>query len=567
MKYFFIICFLITAPILGNSQSNAWITSPIKHPVRLAGTFGELRSNHFHTGIDIKSSNGKIGDPINSVADGFVSRIKISISGYGHALYIDHPNGMTSVYGHMEDFNEEIEKFIIKCQYANKSYEIDTTLSKSLFVVKKGQFIGRMGSTGRSYGPHLHFELRNTKSEVAINPLFYGFDIPDKLSPKIDYLMINSLDDKQVKRAEKKVALTKSGNNYVSNPPIIQIPAWRCGLVVAVQDLMTGVSNKNGIYKAAMKVDNELVFEFEMDSISFEHYRYLNGHVDYELYKDTKDHAHQMFRNKGNFIPIYKENGESVIKLFSEKTRKVEIEISDFHGNISTLKVEIQRDTNMLSFPEKSFQYFLEYNKPHIINKKDIKIFFPEGSFYHDIYLGIESARDKEKYYRSPVFLIGDIHDAVHGSFDTYIRHNIKDSTMIKKAAVVLCEENKYSTYGGSELDGMIGTKLYEFGAYVVMIDTIRPTIVELSAPLEVKNLSKISFKVDDNMVAKGLAKDLQCNAYLDGRWILMKYDLKNKTLTHTVSSRWESGDHKFKLIVKDDRGNESIWERNFMKK
>jgi len=568
MLRLFIICLVSLVANNGFSQGADWMIPPVKHKVRLAGTFGELRNNHFHTGVDIKSSNGMAGDQVLAVADGFISRIKISSTGYGNALYIDHPNGLTTVYAHLKSLEVGIADFLDSCQYAMQSFEIDTLLPPNLIKVEQGQQIGIMGNSGRSYGPHLHFEIRETKSEVPFNPLAHGVKITDDVAPQVNYVTLNYLDNEYHKQGSQKISLQKNGNHYTpSKSNTIKVPAWRVGISVFTRDLMTGVSNRNGIYSAKLKVDDQDVFSFKMDSISFDDFRYLNAHIDYEHYKENKHRIHQLYRKPGNHIPIYQESENQVVKLYAEKERKIDILISDFDGNQSTISFGLLRDTSMVGHKEKVFQYFLKHDEAHIINRDDVKIRLEENTLYEDLFLSVERSEEKELNYVSPVFHIGDDHTAVHRPFDLYIARNEVDSALLDKIIVVSCEKNKYYSYGGEVLENLVGAKVKTLGAYVLMIDTIPPTIVAKSVPSEVKNGTRIQFTIDDNITVKGQASDPIYNAWIDDKWILMRYDMKSKTLSHYVDNRWTAGKHAFKLEVVDDRGNTSTYEKVIIKK
>lgn len=566
MSRFFVICLFVCFLSSLFGQSENWMIPPVEHKVRLAGTFGELRNNHFHTGVDIKSSNGKAGDKILAVADGYISRIKISATGYGNALYIDHPNGLTTVYAHLNKFDDTFDEFVEKCQYALEQFEFDTTLSADLFPIIQGQVIGIMGNSGRSYGPHLHFEIRETESEIPYNPLSRGVEITDDVAPNVNYITVNYLDNTLQKRESKKVSVQKSNGIYKPVGGVIKIPAWRVGLSVFTRDLMTGVSNKNGIYSANLRVDDKSVFSFAMDSISFDDFRYLNAHIDYEHYKKSKHRIHQLYRKKGNLIPIYTENEEQVIKLYAEKARKVEIDIADIHGNTSTIKFDILRDTTMIAFKEKSFQYYLEFNEAHIINRQSVKMSFRPNTFYEDYYMSVEQTDEKEANYVSSVFHIGDVNTAIHKSFDLYIKPASLDSNLLSKVFVAHCDKNNYSSYGANIIDNMIGTRVKNLGNYVLMLDTIAPTIVVKSAPKQVQKGSLLRFVIDDNIDSKGSARDLRYNAWVDDQWILMKYDLKTKSISHVVDQKWPKGSHTLKIEIIDDRDNTTIWKKEIIK-
>ena len=178
------------------SYPQNYFRSPVDHHIKLSGTFGELRPNHLHAGIDIKAKNGKIGQPLYATADGYVSRIKVQSGGYGNVLYINHPNGYTSVYAHLHEFPKAIAKYVKEFQYRRQSFEVEIFPEAERFRFKQGEVVGKLGLSGRSFGPHLHFEIRDTKTEKPINPLLFGIQVADNIAPKLHKLKAYFLNDK-----------------------------------------------------------------------------------------------------------------------------------------------------------------------------------------------------------------------------------------------------------------------------------------------------------------------------------------------------------------------------------
>jgi len=258
-----------------------YFRSPVDHDIKLSGTFGELRPNHFHAGIDIKAQMGKTGQNIFAVADGIVSRINIKSSGYGNALYIDHPNGYTSVYAHLEKFPKHIAEYMKEQQYDTHTSEIEHYPSAGMFSFQKGDIIGTLGMSGRSYGPHLHFEIRDTESEIPINPLLFGFSIDDKVRPDLRSVKLYGLDDQMCELESKQYTLRKRGSSYKPSKDTLMMKSSEVGVALKAYDQMTGVSNLNGIYALEMYVDDSIHFQFTMDKISFDETRYINAHMDY----------------------------------------------------------------------------------------------------------------------------------------------------------------------------------------------------------------------------------------------------------------------------------------------
>ena len=191
-----------------------YFRSPVSGTIRLSGTFGELRPNHLHAGIDIKARDGKIGQSLYAAADGYVSRIKMQSGGYGKVLYIDHPNGYTTVYAHMHEFDKEVEDYVKMMQKEKESFAVELYPEPNQFVFEKGDKVGKLGMSGRSFGPHLHFEIRDTKTEKPINPLLFGINVSDNIPPRIHQLKIYNLNDKRETQKTKTIDLLKNGKKY-----------------------------------------------------------------------------------------------------------------------------------------------------------------------------------------------------------------------------------------------------------------------------------------------------------------------------------------------------------------
>ncbi len=561
-----LICLIL--PFMLNGQESPDWASPIDHPIRLAGTFGELRNNHFHTGIDIKSSKGTVGDAIYSVEEGKIRRLRVSAGSYGNTIYIDHPSGHTSVYAHLDSFEPRLQDIVKSIQYATKSFEIDTILLDQEIRIARRERIGTMGNSGRSYGPHLHFEIRDTESEIPINPLKYGYNIGDKLSPKVEYVLANILDNTLQKQSTKKIILRGEKGNYKATQDTVFISAWRVGLGVYVRDLMTGVYNKNGIYSATLLVDDQSVFSFSMDSVSFDEFRYLNAHIDYEHYTQSKHRAHLLYKKPGNRAGIYEPMGDehsAIIKLYAEKPRKVEIILKDYDGNESHIHMLLARAKKMKDYEPVAFNYKMEHSQINIINQTQFIANFPETSFYETTLLSVHSANEKEKNYKSPVVHLGKSSQAIHGMYDLLIRPSAVDSAMMKKYVIAACNKNKYENYGGKWNGEYIQAKINKLGSYVVLIDTLPPTIQVGRFSSTVKKGSRIQFKIYDEMESKGQAKELDYRATINGKWVLFSYDLKSKTISAKVDEHWPKGKSTFKLEVMDDRGNTSAYTKEVL--
>jgi hypothetical protein len=548
-----------------NSIEPGYFDAPIKHEIRLAGTFGELRTNHFHMGIDIKSSKGVSGDSIFAVADGFVSRIKVQSGGYGNGLYLDHPNGYTSVYGHLHSYRKDIADWIRGKQYENESFELDVYPDSSEFKIQKGDFIGKMGSSGYSFGPHLHFEIRETRSEIPINPLLCGYTIKDTREPVIHSVSVYHLNDK-LEKLDQEIFYLNSKNGSKVLKDTIEIGAWRIGFGVSSYDPMDNIGNKNGIYNMSLKVDGVKVHQTKMDSISFEETRGLNGLIDYSYFKNNRRRYQRCYVLPGLELRVCENSEGSVVELYESKAREIELSLEDFSGNINTLHFWVKRKDINKDIPNAVYNYILPYNEDNVILRENIKLFFEKGSLYENLYLHFQSSKESSANQLSDVYHIHDNSTPLNTPIELYIKPSTTlDSSLLEKVCLVNCtQSNKYVNWGGKWVKEWFSSTTEELGSYFLYVDTIPPSIKIKSFRTNMQGWRNIQFVVKDNLVSRGTAKDLDIKARIDGQWVLMEYDLKSNTITHWFQNELSAGSHAFELKVRDDRGNEAVFSQTF---
>ncbi len=539
-----------------------YFTPPVKGQLRLSGTFGELRSNHFHGGIDIK---GGIGVPLYAVGDGYISRIKVEGGGYGNALYITHPNGYTSVYGHMNGFLPEIEAFVKSQQYANERFDLDLDLSREQFPVKQGDKIGEMGTTGYSFGPHLHFEMRSTQTGAPINPLLFGFKVADDRRPRMHQLKVYALNDQlETQDANIYSLISKHGGYGVSGDTVL-VDTKQVGFGLKVYDHMTGVSNWNGIYKLDVKLEDSLIYQFEMETFSFDESRYLNAHLDYAEQVVNKAYFNRCYRLPGNRLSIYADQPEEgVVRLSPRRAKKVEMIASDIAGNESYFIFWIKQRSNAGATEAPTpYNYFLPFNQESVVDNGSIRVHIPRGALYENCYLQYQLITDRSDNVYSSVHKLHTPIFPIHTYYDLSIRPVVLPESLKQKAFIALCGKSIVNC-GGSWENGMLKTQVRTFGDFCIMVDETPPTIRPVNFKSDLRGVARIDFKIWDNFGTTGTAKDLEFRATVDGRWILMKYDAKNDLLFHYFDDSISSGQHEFRLTLTDALGNETVFERTF---
>ncbi|HOY07140.1 MAG TPA: M23 family metallopeptidase, partial [Saprospiraceae bacterium] len=288
------------------SYPKDYFQSPVSSSIRLSGTFGELRPDHFHSGIDIKSATGRVGQPILAAADGFVDRVKVQASGYGNVLYVKHPNGYTTLYAHLDRFSPEIEKYVRENQYGKESFEVDLKPAEGQFTVKKGQEIAKLGNTGGSSGPHLHFEIRNSATDKMLNPQLFNLPIADNVAPEIRDMKVYFLTDNREVITSKPLPLQRDKKGQVGlEGDTVRFAAGRIGFGVKAYDHMNGLNNDNGVYAIELFADDKLAYEWRMGELDNEETRYNNAHMDYAARKRFGAWFHRCFVLPGNFLNNY----------------------------------------------------------------------------------------------------------------------------------------------------------------------------------------------------------------------------------------------------------------------
>ncbi len=543
-----------------------YFRSPIDKPLLLSGTFGELRPNHFHGGIDIKAI---IGTPVRSVADGYVSLIRVQGNSYGNFLQVTHPNGYTSCYAHLNDFSPELREYIRSHQRTTEKFEVELKPAPDQFPVLSGDLIGEVGNTGASQGPHLHFEMRETQSGNAVNPLLFGFDVNDSQPPRMHQLKAYWLSEKREELGANIFSLVRKSTGYGVKGDTLLFPSPQVGFALKVYDHMNNVSNWNGIYAMDLYQDDNLIYNFTFEKIGFEETRYLNAHLDYQEYLQDRAYFNRGFALPGNQLSIYRrQKNNGVVNLNPEKASKIKMVTRDIQGNTSTLEFWARQKGEPPVLPEKIYTYFMPYNEASIIDHPSFYLHFPDSTLYEDLYMEYILSVDLSDNIYSSVHHLHDASVPIHCYFDLSIRANRLPEELRDKAFIALCGPgNRVQNWGGTwDENGFMTARVRSLGDFCIMTDQVAPTIRPVTFKYDMRRLKSGSFRISDNYPVTGNAKGLEYRATIDGEWVLMEHDAKSRTITHRFSKDLPTGKHEFRLVVTDALGNEAIYSQEFIK-
>ncbi|MGC6470085.1 MAG: M23 family metallopeptidase [Flavobacteriales bacterium] len=535
--------------------------SPLDIPLLLSGTFGELRTNHFHAGLDFKTQ-GKSGLKIYAIEDGYISRIKVSPWGYGKAIYITHNNGYTSVYAHLMKYHGAIQDYVFQQQYIKQSYDIELFPDQNQFLVKKGDIIGLSGNTGSSFAPHLHFEIRHSYNQNPVNALQFDFDIIDNIPPIIKEIKIYPKSKYTFINGENRELTLKvdgiHGNYFIEEPIKVTGPY---ALSIQTYDVLNGANNKNGVYSIDLFVDSTLVYSHEIEEFAFKETRYINCHLDYFEKIENNKKFHRCYTLPNNRLSIYNYvKNEGIIKI--DKNQIIEFFVDDVYGNSSYLNLNIIEDTASVTrnSQQEIYTEVFPFQIENSYENEFLSINIPVNSLYDTLYFVYNINMDTNSIYHAPIHTIHYESTPLHFAYLLKLKSTVSEK-LAKKAFICKINEKGKSNYIGGTYDkGYITTKTKYFGQYSVSVDTIAPIIKGLNIyPSKTMNSSTLKMTIRDN--ESGIKS---FNGYINNEWILMEYEPKSNRLTHFFDKSLKKGKNNFRLIVEDQLGNISEYKADF---
>jgi hypothetical protein len=558
--------FLLSAdnisPGTGKYPQN-YFRSPVDFPISLSGSFGELRRNHFHSGIDIRTG-GSVGKPVKSVADGYVSRVFVSPNGFGKALYVAHPNGYTSVYGHLLKFSGATAAWVKKKQYEQESFSQDIQVPAGLLKVKKGEVIALSGNSGSSAGPHIHFEIRESGSQEVINPLEFGFDVPDNTPPKVTAVRIFPFDaNAMVNYSDRPLLLGVKGGNgsYAVNVTDTVKVSGNIIFGIETTDFSDNSGMKNGVPSVVLKIDNETVYSHHLEKFAFANTRYVNSLVDYPLLINGNRKIQRSYVAPNNRNDIYgKVKDRGIVSFTDSRAHSVVYTVTDIYGNSTRLAFTVKSHPPAPRRPENktlSGVTVMRWSEDNHFVRPDLKFDVPGEALYDDLDFVYSSGSQIPRTY-SRLHHVHNENTPLHVFCTLSIKPTDLPRELYSKAVVVQVDNGiKFYSKGGKWVNGFLETQIRDLGDYAIAVDEEPPVIraVNVKPGKNISRQGSIIMKVSDNLSGVKTYRGT-----VNGNWILFDYDAKNNLLTYTFDEHLPKGKLDFRLTVTDGVGNSSSY-------
>jgi murein DD-endopeptidase MepM/ murein hydrolase activator NlpD len=529
-----------------------YFRNPLDIPIRLAANFGELRPNHYHMGLDIRT-NQRENLNVYAAAEGYISKIKIERFGFGRAIYITHPNGYTTLYAHLNEFYTVLNNYLKEKQYRDQKWEQEIDLEPNRFHVTKGQFIAFSGNTGGSAGPHLHFEIRDTKTGNNINPWLFDFGLTDNIKPTIFRLYSYDRRYSTYQISPVSIPILGVDGNYSSASSIVTLRSPEVSFGISAGDKINPASNYYGIYEADILVDRSLRSVFKLNDFSYSDTRYLNAGIDYKTRVLGGSFIQHLSRLPGNYSLIFSQDSDGKIVLTDTLIHEAEIAVKDVAGNTSVLKFKFRWDksatekwmlnANSISMPPE---------KKYVFKTDDIEAIFSQQAFYDTVPFIYKSSLSNDSKVVSQIHYLHNYTVPVHDSFTVRIKPSASLAREDKERVVMqLVSNRKTEVVKGDWVSDWMEAKFRDLGIVKLLVDNIAPKIAatDFINGGSVRIKKSISLLVTDNL---GEIKSFK--ALLDGNWLL--FSRKKNFFIHTFDERTSPGRHELVVTAEDLAGN-----------
>lgn len=542
---------------------------PVKIPQLLSANFGELRIDHFHSGLDIKTQ-GVTGKEVVASADGYIYRISVSPVGFGNAIYIRHPSGYSTVYGHLDKFMPEIEHWVKTQQYDKKSFQITLYPSKEQFPVRQGEVIAYSGNSGGSAGPHLHFEIRKSDDEKPVNPLLFEFGIVDNIKPFIEKLAIYPINKNSLINNQNSVRMINVSGGHgvysISGEHEISVSGLT-GFGIKAYDMLNNSPNKCAVYSIELSVDSIPIFKYVMDGFFFDESRYVNSHIDYATYMKDNIYIERAFVLPGDKLSVYKNViNRGLFNFNDNKSHQAKIIVSDANNNVSVLSFQIKavsdKPHSVSGVIDKNIN-IMPYGRSNKFTADNISINIPAGALYDTLCFTYKKEIGTNQMF-SDLYYVHNKFTPVHKAYALSIKPtNIPAGKESKMLIVQLDDDLKKRPMNSVWSEGYLTADVLSFGRFYVGIDTVAPYISGngLVTGAILNGQKEISIKVTDDL--SGIKSYVPS---IDGNWALFEYDQKNDMLIYKFDeTRIKKGTkHNLSLKVTDNKDNVSTYNCNF---
>lgn len=540
------------------SYPKGYFRNPLDLPMDLSGNFGELRPNHYHMGLDLKTRRVE-NQRVFAAADGYISRVKIEPGGFGRAIYINHPNGYTTLYAHLNDFNPQLEHWVKEQQYARESWNVFLELTPGQFPVKKGDFIAFSGNTGGSQAPHLHFEIRRTQDDVNLNPMLFGFPLADNTRPSILRLAVYDRTKSLYEQSPTLIPVKAAGSGYATTPGLLKLGSPKVSFGITAFDTHTGSTNLNGIFEALLYVDNELIVGFRMDNISYNDTRYLNAHIDYRTKANGGPWLELLSELPGNIHSIYrKAKGDGAIDISDQQVHSVRIVVKDAYGNTSTLDYSVQYNgatpVPLVNAGKMFYPFMLDG-----LETEQCEFYVGERCLYDSVQIRHSRSANTHAQGVSDVHAIG----APTIPLQEPVLIRIQPTRQLTAAEQ---QRTVMQWYAGSKNDvqrvewknGWASARFRDLGSFRLLTDDTPPQIVPsgFTDGSDLSKATRIVFSVTDN-----LGKIRNVRPLLDGKWLRFTND-KGRAFIYKFDEHCAPGEHVLTISAEDEAGNRV--ERSF---
>ncbi len=553
MNRFIFFFLLIGSGITTSAQTypQNYFRHPLAIRMELVSNFGELRTNHWHMGLDIRTQRRE-NLSVYASAEGYVGRVVVAPGGFGQAIYIHHPNGLSTLYAHMNAFYPALAAYVKQKQYENESWAVDLQLPPGMFPLKKGDYIGKSGNTGGSAGPHVHFEIRDTKTEKVLNPLLFNFPIADAVPPTINRLVMYDRNRSTFHQSPQSLSIKKTGGVYkLATPRTIKVGSDKISFAIGATDRFSNSTNPNGIYSARISMDGNPVAEFVHDSIDYNETRYMNAQIDYPWHARAGvyvQHVNPLPGAQKVAYNIYKDEG--IIYLQDEEVHAIIIDVKDAKKNNSRIQFNIQYDSKLAtSFSDENEKF--APNQVNIFEEDGFELYTEEGSLYDTAYVTYNFTNSTAATAVSGIHSFLSHHIPVHDSITVRIKPSRELSAEEADKVLIRNVSGKRITIQKARLqNGWLMARFRQFGTFQALIDETPPAINTPASNLT--KSSSIVFTPTDNF---NVIKSFR--AELNGNWLMFTND-KGKRWIYRFDQKFPKGNHELKVRIEDAVGNVS---------